>query len=268
MQPTVFGSIESPDVAERLVGALLEAGVAPEDLSVVIKQRGSQSVEGGLPHLEESGAGMAMVDSGEGEPGLYGNPRIQAEGSFTYESRVGGGISTSNADDDVSGVDEMDDSQAAAEEMTYPANAQSFSSQERFDVAQGASTGFFNTTKPGPGGLSGPEPTNDFLPEESELTSLIVPGLGLVIGDGNLATSVIGAGVATEAGGSPAAGLKEYLEDLAVPHDLAWMLASDFDRGGAVIAVATPPGEADSDVIQDVLTSVGARNVQLVEAKD
>lgn len=267
MLPTVFASFDNPEVAQRLLGALLEAGIAPEDLSLVIKEGDNLRIDE-AEQFEESGAGMAMVDSGEAAPQMIGNPGGQTEGSYTFESQVGGGISTSTRDDSVSGVEEMDDSQSAAEDMTYPASAQSFSSQERFDVAQGANTGFFNTTKPGPEGLGVNPEQDDILPEESELTSLIVPGLGLVIGDGNLATSVIGAGVATERGGNPAADMKDYLTDQDVPNDLAWMLAKDFEEGGAVLAVAAPPGGADFDVIQGILENVGARNVQMVEAAD
>jgi len=268
MQPTVFASFDNGQQAEVLVGALLEAGIAPEDISVIIAGRDDMAVEGGAPHLEESHAGAAMVDSGESAATLYGHAAEQTAGSYIYESPIGGGISTSSPDDEVSGVEEMDDSQYAAEQMTYPQNAQSYSSQERFDVAQGANTGFFNTTKPGAEGFGPAEPNESDLPGEDELTSITVPGVGLVLGDGTLATAIVGAGIATERGGNPAADIEDYLTDQLVPKDLAWMLAKDFREGGAVVAIATPPGEADSDVIEQVLEKIGGRNVRMVEAAD
>jgi hypothetical protein len=242
MLPTVFASFKNGEVAERLVGALLEAGVAPEDMSLVVKNENAS--------LKDSNEALLIVDSGDAETINYGHTGIQTEGSYIHESRVGGGISTSSADDDVSGVEEMDDSQEAAEEMTYPASAQSYSSQERRDTIQATNTGFFNTTKPDREGFG--------------LTDVDKNA----IGDGALATSVMGAGMADEVGGVPAAHLQDYLEDQGVPADLAFMLGADFEQGGAVVAIATPPGGADYDVIQQVLEDSGARNVQLVEAAD
>ena len=267
MQPTLFASFQSGEQAETLVGALLEAGVPPEDISVVVAEDGSAN-EIGEPHLAENPIGKIMADSGEGGATLFGHRAEQTSGSYVYESPVGGGISTDSPDDDVSGIEDMDDGQSAAEQMTYPQSAQSYASQERFDVAQGANTGFFNTTRPGKEGFGPAQPDDDNLPGESELTSITVPGIGLVLGDGALATAIVGAGIATERGGNPAADIEEYLTDQMVPKDLAWMLAKDFREGGAVFAVATPPGAANSEVIEEVLGSIGARNVQLVEAAD
>lgn len=269
MLPTVFGSYTDAERAKILVGALLEAGVAPEDMSVVIHTNGSPAIEDGPRHLEESEAGMAMVDSGEAQVPQFGHERIQTEGSYIYESKIGGGISTDTPDDSVSGVQDMDDGQEVAEEMIYPASAQSYSSQERFDVAQGADTPFFNTTDPGPESL-GLEDTGEDQAGFADfgLTSLIVPAIGLVLGDGALATEAMGAGLASEKGGTSAATLQDYLQDQNVPRDIAFMLAKDFEEGGAVVAIAAPPGAADSQLIQDVLERNGANNVMMIEAID
>jgi hypothetical protein len=265
MQPTVFASFTDPAIAERMVGALLEAGVAPEDISVVVKGEDRAFFEGGAGELGESGEGLALVDASESHTSLFGSPRVETEGSYTYESRIGGGISTSSSEDSVSGVEEMDESQEAAEQMSYPASASSYSSNEDFDVSQGANTGFFNTTKPGPEGLGSQPDVEPLVTGESDLTSLHVPGLGTVIGDGALATEVIGAGMATERGGNPAATMQDYLIDQAISRDQAWLLANDFEQGGAVLSVAVPPGTLDADAIQQVLENIGARNVQFVE---
>ena len=243
-----------------MIGALLEAGVAPEDLSVVIRNSGHFS-------FGESQMGLKMVDSGEAGTALYGHPNLEKEGSFYYESQFGGGISTSTPDDDVSKVEEMDESQEESEDLSYPAGERSYSWQEESDVERAAQTGYFNTTDPGAGGLNGRKPLEN-LPGMSELSAITIPGMGLVIGDGALATVVVGAGVASEAGGAPPAGIHDYLEDQGVPNDIAWLLARDFELGGAVLAVASPPGAVDSDILQTVLESNGANNVQLIDAVD
>lgn len=249
-----------------MVGALLEAGVAPEDISIVIKSNGSMDGSASF-QFEEGDAGLAMVDSGEGGASRLGHSGSQTEGSFVYESRIGAGISTSSPDDDVSKVDEMDDSQTAAEEMSYPASAQSYSSQDRIDAARATRHGYFRTTEVGGDGLGlNPSPPRDAF--DSGITSVIVPHFALVLGDGPLATAVMGAGVAAQRAGTPAANLQDYLEDQGVPHDLAFMLAKDFEEGGAVLAVAAPPGGIDSEAAVRVLEDSGALNVQLVDAVD
>ncbi|HEY3782437.1 MAG TPA: hypothetical protein VGL56_15250 [Fimbriimonadaceae bacterium] len=258
MLPTVFASFTNGEVAERLVGSLLESGVAAEDMSLIVKNNHAS--------LEDSNEALVMVDSGDAETIRFGHTGIQTEGSYVHESRIGGGISTSTPDDDVSSVEEMDDSQEAAEEMSYPASAQSYSSQERRDTVQATNTGFFNTTKPNQESLGLPNVDKNAIGDE--ISSVAIPNLGIAIGDGALATSVMGAGMADEVGGVPAAHIQDYLEDQGVPADLAFMLGADFEKGGAVVAIATPPGGADYDVIQQVLEDVGARNVQLIEATD
>jgi len=266
MQPTVFGSYSRKEAAESLLGALLEAGVAPEDLSVVVRADGQ--VKRG-DNLEEGVTGLMMVDSGQTNALMYGHVAIQSEGSEIYESRVGGGISTSTPDDDVSSVEEMDDSQDAAEQMTYPATEHSYSEQEEFDTLGATNSGFFNTTKPGIEGLglvdSGEGRGMEMV---SELSSVMLPGFALVLGDGALATAMMGAGVAAVVGGRPAAHLQDYLEDQAVPHDLAFMMARDFEAGGAIVAVAVPPGGLDSEVLRQILETNGAMNVQTVDSPD
>jgi hypothetical protein len=258
MLPTVFASFTNGEVAERLVGSLLQSGVAPEDMSLIVKNNHAS--------LKDSNEALVMVDSGDSETIGYGHTGFQTEGSYIHESRIGGGISTSTADDDVSGVEEMDDSQEASEQMIYPASAQSYSSQERRDTVEATNTGFFNTTKTTREGLGLADVDKNAIGDE--ISSVAIPHFGLAIGDGALATSVMGAGMADEVGGIPAAHIQDYLEDQGVPADLAFMLSADFEKGGAVVAIATPPGGADYDVIQQVLEEIGARNVQLVEATD
>jgi hypothetical protein len=265
MQPTVFGSFSRADLAETLLGALIEAGAAPEDLSLVVRRNGVPSTD----KLEELTSGNELIESGEGEPAFYGHAAIQTEGSDIYESEIGGGIGTSTPDDDVSSVEEMDDSQSASESMSYPANGHSYSDEEERDALKATNTGFFHLTDTGPNGLGLVDPEGDShqkLP--SELSSLLLPHFGLVLGDGTLATELMGAGIAATVGGDPAARLQDYLEDQAVPHDLAFMLAKDFEGGGAVVAIATPPGGLDVDEIQRILEQTGAKNVKTVDAAD
>lgn len=253
MQPTFYASFTNGEAAERTVGALLEIGVAPDDISLVVKQATRPGADVEL--VPEP----LMVDAGEG--GTYGDRTgRQTEGSFSRESQVGGGIGTSSPDDDVSGIEEMDDSETVSEDMIYPTSGTSYSSQEDHDVTEAANTGFFNTTIPGRHGNHAHDGHLD------ELDSLLVPGFGLVLGGGDLATELIGGGMATDVGGNPAAPLMEYLTDQGVSPDLAHDLGAVFDRGGAVLAVAVSPGKINSEIVLRMLEEAGARNAELVEA--
>ncbi len=264
MLPTVFGSYAHSEAAESLIGALLEAGAAPEDISVIVRTNATGNGE-----VTEGVGGLLAVDAGHAGTPLYGHVAVESEGSEIYESRIGGGISTSSPDDDVSSVGEMDDSQDAAEQMTYPDDQHSFSEDEERDVIHAANTGFFNLSRTGKEGLgmvdSGEDDTSAV---PSELSSIVLPGFALVLGDGPLATSLMGAGVAAVVGGRPAAHLQDYLEDQLVPHELAFLLARDFEAGGAVVAIVATPGSLDSGILQQIMEQQGANNVQLVEAVD
>lgn len=264
MLPTVFGSYAQSEAAESLIGALLEAGAAPEDISVVVR---THSTGGG--DVSEGVGGLLAVDAGQAGTPVYGHVAIQSEGSDIYESRIGGGIGTSSPDDDVSSVAEMDDSQDAAEQMSYPDDQHSFSEEEERDVMHATNTGFFNISRTGRESLGLVDSGEDDMSAvPSELSSILLPGFALVLGDGPLATALMGAGVAAVVGGRPAAHLQDYLEDQAVPHDLAFLLARDFEAGGAVVAIAAAPGGLDSYVLQQIMEQQGARNVQTVEAAD
>src|SRR5688500_5835502 len=116
MDPTLFASYRDPDAAERAFNALLDAGVQPEDLSLLVNNfaEGGPTTSSDLTGTYDPAVGSALVDMTVGEA------HIETEGSFVHESQIGGGINTSTREDSVSGVEEMDDGQAVAEDMIYP----------------------------------------------------------------------------------------------------------------------------------------------------
>ena len=257
MQPTVYASFTDAELAERTVGALLEQGVSADDLSLIVYSNGQG---------QDPEHAVQMVDSGEAGAPMLGQERDQREGSFLYESQVGGGIETSERNDSVSSVDEMDNAQEAAEDMIYPESGASFSRQEGHDVMEATHHSFFNTTRPGDAGLGTGEVLGEDMTvvEEDELRSMIVPGVGLVLGGGALATNLIGVGIATERGGSPAESMSQYLIDEGVALDQARGLSEDFEGRGAILSISVPPGTVDGEAVMRVLESTGARNVHLV----
>lgn len=92
------------------------------------------------------------------------------------------------------------------------------------------------------------------------LASLVVPGFGLVVGGGALATAIAGAAGATAAG-AVAGGVHGYLKDQGVPDQAAMDYDHAVKNGGAVLAVSVPSGDVDEATCREVLAKYNASNV-------
>jgi len=92
------------------------------------------------------------------------------------------------------------------------------------------------------------------------LAAVFLPGVGLVIGGGALATALAG-GAATTLAGAAAGGVAGYLVDQGVPMEMATRYSADFVQGGAILAVAIPTGNMPTGVVEETLVKYGANNV-------
>jgi uncharacterized membrane protein len=92
------------------------------------------------------------------------------------------------------------------------------------------------------------------------LAALFVPGIGLVLGGGALATAVAGAGAAAVAGAA-AGGVAGYLEDQGVGADVATHYSNTFQSGGSILAVAIPTGDMTASEVENYLSKYGASNI-------
>jgi hypothetical protein len=92
------------------------------------------------------------------------------------------------------------------------------------------------------------------------LASVFVPGLGLVLGGGAIATALAG-GAATVLAGSAAGGVVGYLVDQGVPEDFASRYNAHFLQGGAILAVAIPTGAMTTGEVEGMLVKYGAMNI-------
>jgi stress response protein YsnF len=93
------------------------------------------------------------------------------------------------------------------------------------------------------------------------LASLLIPGFGLVLGGGALATALATA-AGTTAAGALAGGVAGFLEDQGVEADTARDYARHVEQGGAVIQVRLPSGELSEAEGEQILHKYNARNVQ------
>jgi hypothetical protein len=95
------------------------------------------------------------------------------------------------------------------------------------------------------------------------LAAIFVPGLGLVIGGGALATAVAGA-AASAGAGAIAGGVAGYLKDQGVGEDLATHYSEAFAQGGAILGIGIPTGDLSGEEIEPYLVKYGAINVSTV----
>lgn len=95
------------------------------------------------------------------------------------------------------------------------------------------------------------------------LAAVFVPGLGLVIGGGALATAVAGA-AASAGAGAIAGGITGYLKDQGMGDELVASYSNAFAAGNAVLAISVPSGDLAAEEIEPYLTKYGALNVSTV----
>ncbi len=149
------------------------------------------------------------------------------------ESAIGGGIATITSDDDVSELSEMDDSQSAAEDLNSPFTAS-------------------------------PRPTSD--PDhdaDDSLEAVTIPGFGIVLGGGALATAalVFANHVETEGLGE----LEMFLRSEGVPPETAAELVLVVHGGGAIISVAVAPAATNPLEVEELAMSHGATSANLFD---
>ncbi len=98
------------------------------------------------------------------------------------------------------------------------------------------------------------------------IASLIVPGVGFVLGAGALASAI--GGIAATAGAGAAAGaIVGYLKDMGVDDQVASEYGQTVESGGAVLAVNVPSGELDEAVAEAILGKYAATNVNRYAAR-
>lgn len=91
------------------------------------------------------------------------------------------------------------------------------------------------------------------------LASLAIPGVGLVVGGGALATA-IGSAVGTTVAGALAGGVVGLLKDQGVPEETAKRYSDALSRGGAILAIALPSGELNQMKVRQIVSKYGAAN--------
>jgi hypothetical protein len=92
------------------------------------------------------------------------------------------------------------------------------------------------------------------------LASLTIPGFGLVLGGGALATALGGA-AATAGAGTIAGAATGYLKDQGVDEHVAARYEDTVRSGGALLAVTVPSGPVDEPTATQLLEKYGGGSV-------
>ena len=92
------------------------------------------------------------------------------------------------------------------------------------------------------------------------LAAVTIPGFGLVLGGGALATALAGA-AATTAAGAIAGGAYGFLADQGVNSDTVARISNTVDDGGALVSVTTPTANLTHETIEAILAKYEAHDV-------
>jgi hypothetical protein len=257
MAQTVYANFPNATQCEQAAGALLDFGVRKEDIALVARETNRQATVTATPEathrrdIAEMGyrggeANSAVVaDKPLTEYDLGASESIQ-EGRIRYVDPIGaesdantskGYIITDARTVEV--IEEgagIDENAKEGISVTTPADAAS-------GAVEGAGWGL------GLGILAG-------------LACLSIPGVGLVLGGGALATAIAGAVGATVAGAA-AGGVVGYLKDQGMPEHIATDYDASLREGGAMLAVMTPSNHIDSMQAQSILQKYGATRVDV-----
>ena len=250
----LYASFADASLAEKAAGALLDHGVRNEDITVVANDTygNTRQTAGTNFSNAASNTGNAVAGAGDRLAGSVTGALGAHAASAGYENasaqRAAGGTVTTDYGTTTTGDrtfnDEMDTDDGSVNTVDNAAK-HGISTTTPEDAGEGAVKGT------GVGLAVG---------AIAALASLIVPGVGLVLGGGALATALGGAALAAGAG-AVAGGVTGYLKDQGVPADVAEHYHGTVQGGGAVLSINTPSGNVDQTEIQSVLTKYGGSNV-------
>jgi len=255
---TYYATFKDSKAAIATLADLLQQGVKADDISLISPDLDGQFVtdlDSSLVPSEDATSFVGRNDDPDrdGLLSVDGSSDVPEYQRFTtLEEGPIAGIDTSDSGTNVDSVDQADDSQEIADQMTYPRSGTSFSEHQRDEDNLSMLTGFPT-----------PPPIIEELPdtrgdEPGRLESISVPGLGMVVGGGGLATAAL------DPKGAEA--IFSYLRDEGVPEDQAREYRAAVQRGVAMLAVAITPGLVDENAIERIVERHDADNGALFDA--
>jgi len=281
MGNTLYASFPDPAHAEKAAGALLDHGVRPEDLSVVRSHDGrAETTNYGTSTTTSMGrsdvsdregliggiAGGSGLDSGqlidqaarrEGDATRadLDSAAERPAGTTNYAGNYPNDVNTPSAT--VSSTSRDTDLGSHRGDADHHPDVVDTSG----DVEAAAKHGISTTTAAdaGAGAIKGTV-VGAGIGVLAALASLVVPGVGLVLGGGALAAG-LGAVAASAGAGALSGAVTGYLKDQGVDEHAAHAYHETVAGGGALLAVSLPSGDVQEAEARGILEKYGASNL-------
>ena len=94
------------------------------------------------------------------------------------------------------------------------------------------------------------------------IAAVTLPGIGIILGGGALATALAGVAGATAAG-AVAGGSFGYLKDQGVPGDSVEHYERTVKEGGALVSVSVPSGNVSEHEAREIMAKYASREVEM-----
>lgn len=281
---TIFASFADPSEAEKAAGALLDHGLRPAEISLLTQQ--PRISDPNAPHVvaseQEFIQSQNEIVANEATGSSYGHAVVNDMGrsmtmpetwptpgsNMAYGAEMAGGIESTDAVTHYARGDEAFETDDGSPTYSSESQARGIPSNAPAPVAPtirqplSAPTGLTTTTAADVGAGAGKGAAVGFsVGILAALAALAIPGVGVILGGGALATAIAGVIGATGAG-IVAGGVVGLLKDQGVPDEAVTVYREAFDRGGAILAVAIA-SDVDRASVEAVLAKYGAQNVEM-----
>lgn len=251
---TFYAAFIDSAAAQRAATDLMEEGLGYDDLSVLAHESfgdlhwGERSSTDVAPPVQDASYIVGASDDPENRPSVQmEKPPLRED--FFEESPVSGGISTAQPEDSISSVDEADESQQLSEEGTYPFQSQG--RREVMDLERAIITGFPTDVPRIDDFQPTAQPDEDL---DKSLETIIVPGFGVVMGGGELATAALALGGESK----ELKPVYDHLQEAGVEVETAGELIKTFEDGGAILSVELANGSTEAIHLEEWAERVGA----------
>jgi hypothetical protein len=273
MAQTIYATFPDPSLAEKAAGALLDHGARNEDISLISRDDNNattRAADAGRTDYTAHSAPLderrsaAAFDTGAAPRGVtvddpYSVPVRHPDEMSSSGYRDAG--MTGRSEPVVTNVhrDEYDASfdRDRDSNTTYVNHATGQGDRAEMAAKQGIST-----TTPGDAAAGAAKGAGWGLGLGvlAGLASIFVPGFGLVVGGGALATAIAGM-AATTAAGAIAGGVYGYLRDQGMPEHIATTYNWAYEHGHAILSVTVPSGDLGEMTAREILEKYGAENI-------
>ena len=286
MKATIFASYRNLDDAEKAMGAVLDHGLRPDEVSLIANENyvqvGPDEAElvSNLPPFspEEYGRQRNEIEMNESTGTSYGHAAVSDLGQSPYHpegnwggptgnfagAEMAGGIESSDALSEYRGSGEPyeTDDGAPAYKTRIRSEGEHLTAVEAQQAKRRAESGITTTTPDdaSAGAVKGAA-LGLGVGVLAALASVFIPGIGLVVGGGALASAIAGT-VGAAGAGAITGSIVGYLKDQGMPEEAITTYRDAFASGGVILAISMP-ADVRRENLEAILAKYGATNIDL-----